>query len=147
MGYTHASILKRMFAFLIDQFIYFISLLPLSIMLALFVPGDFSATLIILLTMCALEVLQLNLFKGRTLGKMILKLRIIDLNTGTVPSNQAFMKRMLLIRPVMELIGMIMSLLTIVYACYSMSGVDRDEKGQALWDKFAGTTVIDESGR
>ena len=147
MGYTHASILKRMFAFLIDQFIYFIALLPFSIMLALFVPSDFLATFIIVLTMVALEVLQLNLFKGRTLGKMILKLRIVDVDTGALPSNQAFMKRVLLIRPVMELIGMIMSLLAIVYACYSMSGVDRDEKGQALWDRFAGTTVIDESGR
>lgn len=147
MGYNRASTLKRMFAFLIDQFLYFIALLPFAIVLALFVQSDFLATFMIVFAMVALEVLQLNLFKGRTLGKMILKLRIVDVDTGALPSNQAFIKRVLLIRPVMELIGMVTSLLTIVYACYSMSGVDRDEKGQALWDKFAGTIVIDESGR
>lgn len=139
----YAKTLKRAIAFIIDQLLY----LLLMVVLAFITAGIDVSAMVIFVVIIALDFVQLKMFKGRTIGKILLKLRIVDQNTLTAPDDLTIAKRMLLIRPVIELASAISSLLSLCYACISMSAAERSENRQSYWDKFAGTVVIDESGR
>lgn len=95
--------------------------------------------------MAIVDFIQLKAFKGRTLGKIILKLRILEKDTLSMPSDIVLVKRILLIRPVMELVGLLNGLLSFCYACSGIAISEKHEYKQSLWDRFAGTIVIDES--
>lgn len=145
MNINYASEGKRAFAYIIDQLIYIAAIVPITLVIAFFgVENEVVLSIIILLIICALDFTQLTIFKGRTIGKIILKLRILDMNTLDIPSSITFLKRILLIRPVIELLASIQSLLGLLYAIICLGLSNKNEFRQSLWDKFAGTIVVDE---
>lgn len=146
MDINYASEVKRAFAYIIDQIIYIVVLFVFTFILAIFgVTNEFVLATIISIIMCVLDFVQLTIFNGRTIGKIVLKLRILDINTMNTPSSITFIKRIILIRPVIQLVSVIYSLLGLLYALFGLGLASKNEYKQSLWDKFAGTVVVDET--
>lgn len=140
---NYASTGKRAGAFLIDQLIY--AVLGVLVVIALGIMGIKTPIFVIVALMAVADYVQLKEFQGRTVGKILLKLRILDKDTLTMPSDVALIKRIVLIRPAMQVVGFLNSILSLCYACSGLVIAEKHEQKQSLWDRFAGTIVIDES--
>lgn len=143
LNINYASIGKRALAFIIDQLIYLA--LGIGPVILLGLAGIKVSLFVIVLVIAGIDFIQLKLFKGRTIGKIILKTRILDKETLGMPSDIVLIKRILVIRPAMELVGLLNSILSLCYACSGLVIAEKHEQKQSLWDRFAGTIVVDES--
>ena len=74
--------------------------------------------------------------KGQSPAKSLLKMRVIKLDTGRCATTGEMALR--------ELVGRILLGAVPLYSIIAPAFVLFDEKNQALWDKIAGTVVIDD---
>lgn len=136
-----ASALKRIIAFIIDQIIGLLLLSPIMII----VGDNVFATIFATVGIMALDSVQLYFLKGRTAGKMVFKLRVVDIDSGEPIVIQNIIKRSGLIRIVGNLIGIINPIVPFVYYSVGLAmAYFKNGTKQALWDKFANTIVINE---
>lgn len=144
MGIKYASIIKRAVAYLIDILVFLFT--SLIIVLLLNTSDNLLVQIICAVWIMIFEIGQLTIFKGRTIGKIIFKLRILDSKTLNPPTNIfTYIKRFFACKIVMSLFSTIYSLLGLCYALWGIGLSTKNELSQSAWDKVAGTIVIDES--
>lgn len=142
LDYTIASIGERILAFLIDLLVlYLYYLLVTLIGEAISFTFDDSWTviglmsLIFLPAMCYSLIMQ-SLFNGRTVGKMLLKMRVVRLDGTPVHWSNLLVRWMLRAVDIWIFMGSV-GLLTLLFS----------EKRQRLGDAAAGTVVVSTKNR
>ncbi|MEM8500637.1 MAG: RDD family protein [Pseudomonadota bacterium] len=133
----YAGFWIRVAAAIIDTILLLIVLMPLALLFvdteAMMVGGGGAMSIILNYAAPALVVILFWVYKSATPGKMILKLKIVDADSGGKPSTAQFVGRYL-----SYYLSMIPLMLGLIWVAF-------DQRKQGWHDKLAGTVVIRET--
>lgn len=133
----YAGFWIRVAATIIDTILLLIVLMPLAFLFvdtdAMMAGGGGAMAAILNYVAPALVIILFWVYKSATPGKMILKLRIVDADTGDKPSTAQFIGRYL-----SYYLSIIPLMLGFIWVAF-------DQRKQGWHDKLAGTVVIKES--
>lgn len=134
MSYRYVGFWNRFLASIVDQILFLIILAPLIYVLfgqeALINPQYTPGEIFIQYLLPALVIIMFWMYKSATPGKMLIKAKIVDAETGEKPSTLQFVGRYL---------GYFVSFIPF---CLGFLWVAWDSKKQGWHDKLAGTVVI-----
>lgn len=143
MNYETASLNRRMAAFCLDSLGYttlnilFLFMNPLVIFSAPVV-----LTLIPIMMILGVEILLMVLLKGRTIGKCLMGISVVDADTLEAPSITGILKRAALCRGIVFLFATITNSIGFCYLLYNSIVANQNEESQTIWDKKANTMVV-----
>lgn len=133
---------RRFFAFLLDQLILVISAIPIVVLGIMTENAFFTSTIFIVVYIFLVELLQLKLFSGRTIGKKALKIKIVCSGTDEIPSTGILIARALLVRPAIALCSAFSSGLSIAYTILMFPGFTKGYPGNSIWNRITNTEVV-----
>lgn len=129
-----ASFVLRAVGCFIDYLVYAIGLIASLVLLSKLAPGFDSAAIravviiVVVLWMVAVPVLVETLSRGKSLGRLIMGLRIVRDDGGSIRFRHAFIRAMLALLEVLALFGSLALLVSFA-----------NERGKRLGDMLAGT--------